>query len=443
MLGDKVLYILAAILVLRVASESTAAISYVVLAIYAFCGRERAIEALFVCWLFGMLNEALFPGEQFTTVGRYLVVFAAAASVFGRFLVNGRLVLTGPEIMTFLLGGFILLHSALLSIIPSISFLKGAVWLCATLTALIAFREMPERSRGAVSERILVILAFVAVASLAVSQMPEAYLPLTSLLRGILGHSQALGSVMAILATWMFLRAFARQEPRATDLALLGIAIVVLFLTTSRTALGAFVLSVACVGLMCQLRLGALSPTALVGLTSGRSFVLGAIIALIVAFNYGTVVDILAGFIGKYTYSFNVVEAYIQSRSGQIEEMWSNIQRNPLAGIGFGIASRPFEMGIATTFGVPVSAAIEKGVTPVAVWEELGLSGLLLFAMWTAAFIWKSAHCDAQRIALFFCILLLNLGEGTLFSPGGVGLIQIGLLGWIVSGTPRATVRSR
>src|SRR5690606_4707588 len=80
----------------------------------------------------------------------------------------------------------------------------------------------------------------------------------------------------------------------------------------------------------------------------------------------------------------SVIEAYDTSRGGLIAEMWTNIIDKPLQGIGFGIASDPRDMDVTRDqlLGLPTGAAIEKGVLPLAVLEEVGLIGLILISLW-------------------------------------------------------------
>ncbi len=68
-------------LALHTASDLTINASYIALAAYALLGRAHAIRALAVVWLFTMLNPALAPEASLGTLGRYIVLFTAAASV--------------------------------------------------------------------------------------------------------------------------------------------------------------------------------------------------------------------------------------------------------------------------------------------------------------------------------------------------------------------------
>src|SRR5690606_20509991 len=127
-----------------------------------------------------------------------------------------------------------------------------------------------------------------------------------------------------------------------------------------------------------------------------------------------------------------------------MDAMIQNIQLRPWTGIGFGIDSVPDRMTVSRDpmFGLPIGAAVEKGVTPLMVVEEWGVSGALVVAGWAFAPLRGAARGGLSALAVVLVVLLLNLGEATLFSPGGFGLLPIVLLGWAYSsGQPTAVRR--
>lgn len=131
---------------------------------------------------------------------------------------------------------------------------------------------------------------------------------------------------------------------------------------------------------------------------------------------------------GRAGDSMSLAEAYDKSRDGLIKKLLENIQNNPVKGIGFGIASDPFEMIIErdSVIGLPVGAPIEKGVLPLAIIEDLGLVGALFVFIWFWLIIKRSALNGITPLSLVLTILFLNLVESTFFSPGGLdGLLLI------------------
>ena len=78
------LMVVAAVLALRLGSDATANVSYFLLAAYALTGRAAAIQALALSWLITMFNPGIAPEASIGALGRFLVLFSAAASVFYR-----------------------------------------------------------------------------------------------------------------------------------------------------------------------------------------------------------------------------------------------------------------------------------------------------------------------------------------------------------------------
>jgi hypothetical protein len=128
----------------------------------------------------------------------------------------------------------------------------------------------------------------------------------------------------------------------------------------------------------------------------------------------------------------NVVDAFQSSRGDLIALMLANIKSNPFEGIGFGIASKPEAMAIAydPVLGLPTSAPVEKGVLPLAVLEEVGVLGAAAVLAWMLLLVRRSARGGVTPVAVGLTVLFLNMGESTLFSPGGIGLFTLVLLGW-------------
>lgn len=130
------------------------------------------------------------------------------------------------------------------------------------------------------------------------------------------------------------------------------------------------------------------------------------------------------------------------SRGDLIRDMWVNVREKPLTGIGFGIASRAEEMVVIRErlFGLPVGASIEKGVMPIAVLEEIGIPGFVFVSLWVVMLLRRAAKNGLSALAVVLTALFLNMGEYTFYSPGGLGLIVLVLLGWAVAGKERRII---
>jgi len=90
-------------------------------------------------------------------------------------------------------------------------------------------------------------------------------------------------------------------------------------------------------------------------------------------------------------------------------------------------------------FNLPISAPIEKGNLYLAVLEELGLIGLLLFFAWLIFSYFRVVKKNLFGLPVFFTILMLNFGESVLFSPGGVGALCIMMFTWSITASKPLT----
>jgi hypothetical protein len=138
----------------------------------------------------------------------------------------------------------------------------------------------------------------------------------------------------------------------------------------------------------------------------------------------------------KRSGSTTLLQAANVSRGAVVDTMLKNIEKHPLTGIGFGIASKPSSMKIERDplLGLPTAATVEKGVLPLAVAEELGVFGFLIVFAWVWMVVWRGARSGVVSLSVLAVVLLTNIGESILFSPGGAGLLPLILLTWSITG---------
>lgn len=435
---------LAAALVLRLASEPTANISYLVIAAYALSGRAHAVRALALSWLFTMLNPGLVPEASATSVGRYAVLFMAAASVVlhSGFLV--RYLRVRPFVLlTFLLGLFITGHSMLFSPMADVSVLKALSWMVAMTTLVAAWLGLTEAQRRELSQQIFGGLVLILLLSLPLAFTSVGYLRNGTGFQGILSHPQAFGPAMALLGAWTAARMLGEPRPSWRIVALAGASLCAVLMSEARTAGLAMLLGAGLSVLLAPGFAGRSVARIAPGLRSVRVWgVLFVVLmgSLVVA---PVVVGVAENYItksGRAQFG-GLLEAYDRSRGRLIDVMLNNIEERPLTGIGFGVASDPTLMIVErdSIFGLPVGASIEKGVMPLAVLEELGIFGAAFVAFWLLWLLRGSASGGLAPFAVCLTVLLINMGESILFSPGGMGLLPLILLGWAYSsGRPKA-----
>lgn len=417
---------------MRITSAETAALAFVVLAIYAMTGYREAIRAVAVCWVFLMLNPAFAPEPAIGHLLRYFVTFAASLSVLLRAAGSGKGLRSSHfEVASIYLGAFILFHSLIISPEPAISSLKIINWVLLMLGCSTAWRKMPVSERQATAQELYLILGTLLVTSILVYPIAASRMPgYTDLFRGVMAQSQALGPTIATFAVWTFARAF--NSPSVSKLALIFTSITVVFMSSSRTALLAVF---AALGIAAAIKLLTLNDMKFKFPAKLRAQLSIALVFLIVLASpfAETLFARVQNFIQKGKETTSVLEAYSTSRGGLALEMWQNIIAHPVDGIGFGIASDPSTMEVKRVFGIPISAIVEKGIMPLAVIEELGIFGASFVLFWIAVLLWRSWRGGGEPFVIVLTILTFNLGEYTLFSPGGMGMLAILLIGWAVN----------
>ncbi len=427
-----------AALALRLASGPTANVSYLLIAAYALRGRAQALQALFLSWLFSMLSPAIAPGASMASIGRYGVLLAAVVSIalHKPSLTSPRN--TKPLIeITLLLGAFLILHSFLFSSMPDVSVLKAISWTLAMTSLFACWSGLSDDQREVMSQQLFGGLILIMVASLPLLALPAGYL-VSGGFQGVFSHPQVLGLTMALLGAWAAVRMFALPKPPWSLVILVPVSMALVMLSGARTAGLALLIGVAAALFFGPSLSGRPVRHLLPGLRSRRvHLVIGIMLAGIVV-AWPKLAERTETYMTKRGGTSNVVEAYEASRGGLMERMWLNIEQKPLEGIGFGIASTPDLMVVVRdpVLGLPTSAIIEKGVMPVAVLEEIGVVGALFVAAWLWIVLRRCARRGVAPLAVFLVVLLLNMGEATLFSVGGAGLLAMILMAWGATGAP-------
>ncbi len=438
--------LIATALLFRVVSGSTSAASFLILAILSLIGRTQAILAMTLSWLFTMMNpELVAEGNGGTGVGRYLVIVAVASRAFidrkGR-RDNGKSY-SSFVAATIFLTLFFVVHSILVSPFVDVSILKAVSW-GLTMSALVSlWGSLSDEERCQSEGVIYTILILVLFASIPLLISSAGYARNGTGFQGVLNHPQVFGSTMALFGTWSGARMLSQKKPSWKSISILLASLALVILSESRTAGIAMV-----IGLVLSLFLSTLlSGKPLVqmapGVVSGRIWAivgggLIAVVAMATAFS-----DAIYYFLSKSgrAESGNLIDAYENSRGFLMDAMLINIAQYPLRGIGFGIGSIPSMMLVERDelLGLPLGASIEKGIAPLAILEEVGVFGAALVVIWTFQLLRKGAVGGLAAFAVCLTALLLNMGENTLFSPGGQGLLAMILFGWAYASGSRVS----
>ncbi len=140
--------------------------------------------------------------------------------------------------------------------------------------------------------------------------------------------------------------------------------------------------------------------------------------------------EILDNILSKSGRSDNVdtfLSTYSESRGELILNSYNNITKNFWTGIGFGVASDYESMKIyrETLFSIPYSAPIEKGMFYIALYEELGFIGYIVFLFFLTICLFSMMFSGLKSFPILIIVLSYNIAESSFFSTGGVGGLLI------------------
>jgi hypothetical protein len=261
--------------------------------------------------------------------------------------------------------------------------------------------------------------AAVVVASAPLLVLPVGYAVNNTGFQGWVAQPQAAGLMFAPMVLFFGgLGLFDRLWPRL-NIGLGSLALVEAFATLSRNAILAVVIGIAVGVFISYLRdARRWSIATFIGMTAGLLLVLQPA-------TQGFIADIVAK--GSTQSDFSNESAFQRSRGVLVEASWGNFLRHPVLGAGFGIATDPSSMVITRDplIGLPVSAPSEKGVTWVAMLEEIGLLGTFVFALFLLPVLRGTlASSTATGFAVAVTTLMTGNGEAALFSFGGLGLFM-------------------
>lgn len=378
-------------------------------------------------------------GFVFTIAARLVYIIAAGVMILQ---VVGR---KAPKQLTPLLGIMpYLAYQAMTSSVgfqPIISYLKMVLF----LLVFFAFYGVASAARGredfrferAVRTVLLIFACYFIFGSLALIPFPgigkmgaaaalEQGLTVESigLFMGVTFQPQTLGPAISVISTVLLADLlFSLRRWNYLYLALLLAAPVLVYYTSSRTAMGTWLAGMCFTVFvfMCSNGVGArwknraLGAITLVGMLTGIAlFATPGIQDKVLSFVLKTSEERAA----ESEFSF---ESFTHSRQGLMDSAMANFEESPAIGNGFQVTAQMADMDIRSWKQL-LSAPIEKGVWITAVLEEGGIFGFLLFCgfLLIAFPLLLSRQAYLGTCALFV-FLISNLGEFTFFSTSANG----------------------
>jgi hypothetical protein len=426
-------------ILLRLLNPATADLSYVILLFYSSLGRMQSIQSMYLIFIYGQLNPALAPSPVSGPIFMYVTVFI---TLLFELLFRYKNSNANPQEQiiknTLMFCVFLFLHSYLYSSILIVSLLKAIFW-TATMSILIYLWSQLNSVQTAYMDRWLIRCLSLNV----LLSVPFLFIPSIGYQRngtgfqGIFNHPQVFGPVMAITAAILFGIYMERRKPSLILLLFIFTSLYFLYLSESRTALGALLVGVSLSILYVALKYKA-SIDQFIPAIRNVSFRIIIFSGLIILFYFSTKTSVYFNeFLTKKggAEAGDLVEAYQVSRGTLIDMMIENIKEKPLTGIGFSNPSSPdmITYKYDPFFNLPYSASMEKGVLPLAVLEEIGIAGFIFFAFWVINCFKIVSRRGVAAIGVFTVSMFLNLGECVFFSPGGLGMLMIIGLSWGLS----------
>lgn len=412
---------------LRVIPGPTKILAYVWTMVYALLGRQQAIVALVLLWLFNMFTHAFGLPPSAAAAFRHLTVFAAALSVLVIHAgVQPRSRTPKLLVWTGVLNALLVVHSLFFSTMPDVSSLKAISFFMTIQALLTAWSSLSPQQRVETEKQLWGVLYGLAILSVPLVAMRGGYIRTGRGFQGLLEHPQAFGPTMAIVAAWLFSTWLTDRRMPFWLKAVLGLALAWLYLSLAR--IGVIVLAVGVIAAIVTGPFTALmnQSARVPRILKQRLALVTTVMILLLAVAGPFLGDKVQAFLAKGgTYTSAVDEAW-ESRGFLVERMQQNIREHPLTGIGLGVASSPDGYSVLVRdpiFGVAIMAAVEKGVLPVAMVEEMGWPLALLYAPWFLGLLLMAVRAGPRYAGVCAAALTNNISEAVFFSPGGGGLI--------------------
>lgn len=248
---------------------------------------------------------------------------------------------------------------------------------------------------------------------------------LNSLFMGMTMHSQALGPTISILATLVFGDyLFSNNKFEKLYVGLLACSPFLIYWTSSRTAMGSYVVSLMIVFyfFLQERRIKKSWKSKMINVSLILTIVVSALVLCLPSGRAG-----IRNFVLKQKEDSGkqvTFEEFTSSRMGLVEKSMYYFRQKPFTGNGFQVSDDMInqQRGSLASY---ISAPIEKGFWPSAVLEEGGVPGLILFSGFLIiAFVMLVRRKAYVAASTLFSITIINLGEFGFFAMSFTGGLQ-------------------
>ncbi len=300
---------------------------------------------------------------------------------------------------------FIIFHSLFISYNPLYSLVELISFLLLILFTYKGTFSLPEERNRIFSELMAIYLGIIILSLFSFFDPSISYLRNGIGFQGISVHPNAFGIVLAPFCSYVLVKLIKNQQLKYVILFLVSFLLV--FLSQSRTSVLAVLLGTL-VYFILTIRIKSLNiPKVIIFLLSS---------SLIFLFYASSFYETSLDFLNKAN-SNNLWEGIISSRQNLFEKQFKNISNNPFLGIGFKNIS-DFELQFSG-FDIPY----EKGNSLTATIEEIGIIGFILFLILLFQIMKNSFSNTTETFVMSITALFTTLGEATIFSVGGAGVL--------------------
>jgi|TARA_R100000479_G_scaffold33554_3_gene13958 hypothetical protein len=382
-----------------------------VLTILIFCllyfrGSLANLDLLLLYFLvFFVQNATGGSGENNLSNLRYLLIFIILLSRVKGF---SFLIIFSKGSFIPILFLFLLIHSLFFSYDSVNSLIELASFsLMIFFTFKSSFFKSIEQRATIIKNIEAMYIAIIICSAFSFLQPSIAYLKNGVGFQGVSLHPNAFGVVLAPFTGFLLIKLFKKFTKKG--LLFFILSFIFTYLSLSRTSILSVLLGL--IGII-------LINTKLRKLISKKFFLFFSLSSILLFLYYSEITQFTIDFLNKSNAN-TVQDSFIASRGALLHSQITNISNHPFLGIGFKMPSDLNSFKDPMTLG----KAYEKGSILLASIEELGIIGAVILLITIISFLKIRKNKYNSFLILALIALFTNLGEATLFSVGGIGVL--------------------
>ncbi len=425
-------FIVLTAVIFRCVNEALVDSSYLLLILLCFLGPRAIILSIFLLWLFYSLNSPLFPDQGYMYgFVRFIIIFLALILSFD--LLPKNIIKRNFKVYFWLLIFvlFVFLQSFFNSPFIEVSILKILTWCSLFVLLMNCWSKIDKEEFYMLTKDLFFFFLLITISSLFLVNSHYGYVQNYALFQGILHHPQLFAIVMSLFSLMIITGFPYKLHLNIVNFLITIVALYLLFLSNGRTGILSLFLALNIYFLInptfdhFRKKYTNTSKFIYFFLLSTLPFLIILIFQMNNILNIQFIQDVITK--SGNTNEKLLIDAYLESRGQIFFSSFDNIINNFWSGIGFGIGSNleTFIVLRDPFFGIPYFGAVEKGLIFVAILEEIGIFGLIVFMVFILSCFFNLCESGFKSLPLFSLIIILNFGESTFFSTGGVGSLLL------------------